>query len=609
MEIPHLRFEVIKFCLSKFLSVLREDKRLLYSFLVAGSVFFVSIFCNVVLPLILKSIVQKLESTSANIPVLTAIIIGYGVLWTVAQIGEHVREMTSVRIVERTIRKLTNLFYFSILNHRSLQKVLPSTGAIINKLAVFREGFHNLVWGLLFFLLPTITEIICACGVLWYFYGWFYTSILLLAVGLFGICSYIGVSLYLKLQAVTNEISYQLSGFLSDRLYNIETVCALGNPSDEVSVLDSKLYDLENRTTKTKRVFETLRIIQGVIIGGALTLVVYHCVNNITLGNLHISDFVLINGYVLQFFIPLSSLGVILNEIFRSFADVSGMVGLMKSIPITEQMPGNVTFARAPSRIIAKNVSFSYTYGSNSFALKNINFELKAGWKVGIVGYSGSGKTTLGKLLSGLYEPDHGEISLDNTSLTSCDRPSLKSVICYAPQHVQIFNDTLEANILYGSQKASFRDLEHAIEASQLKELIPSLPDGLKTVLGEQGYSLSGGERQRIGLARVILRKPSIYILDEPTSFLDLKTEELILKYFQSQEKISTQIIIAHRLHMLMDADWIIMLKHGEIIAQGKPRSLLDNSSPFIELWELDNNGGIHEVPIATKETSIKKAS
>lgn len=609
MEISSSGLEVIRFCFSKFFHVIKEDKNLFYSFTLAVGVFLIALLFNVTLPLMLKYTVQALEGKLNNPQLILMVVLGYGFMWTVAQIGEHIREMASVRAVERALRKFINSFYETILTQPNPQKRLPPTGSIINKLSIFREGFHNLIWGILFFLVPTIMEILCACLILWYFYGGFYSVILLITVILYSFCTYCGVSLYLKYQIQTYDQSALVSGFLSDRLFNIETVSSLGNPQSEGSLLNNKLKDLEDKTTKTKQIFETVRVVQGVIIGSALTLIVYHSVNSIIKGNQNISDFVLINSYMLQFFTPLSSLGIILNDIYRSFAEVSGMIELMKANSEDKRVSGNLIPPSTPTNLTVKDVAFSYITRDRSFLLKDINISIKAGWKVGIVGHSGSGKTTLGKILSGLYVPEKGEILLNDIRYSSYEHQALKSVISYTPQQVQIFNDTLRANIMYSNPDASSQELEIAIKESQLNEVINGLPYGVDTILGEQGQSLSGGERQRIGIARAILKRSSIYILDEPTSFLDLKTEELILNYFRSQEKIMTQIIIAHRLHMVMDSDWIIMLEKGEVIAQGSPQHLKRTCSSFRELWELDKHESSSQTLTISRKMKVKRAS
>lgn len=601
--------EVVKFCLIKFFSVIKDNRYLLRSFFIAIGVFVIALLFNVTLPLILKFIVQSLED-KVNTPQLILVAVGgYGFMWTIAHIGEHIREMTSVRAVERALRKLINSFYETILEQSNPQNRLPSTGTIINKIWIFREGFHNLIWGLLFFLLPTLMEILCACVVLWYLYGGFYTAILLITIALYSVCTVYGVSLYLKHQTETYNQSALVSGFLSDRLFNLETVNSLGVPQREVEHLNHKLENLENKTTKTKQVFETVRVVQGVIIGSALLLVTYHSVNNIIEGRQVLSDFILINSYIIQFFTPLSSLGLIVNDIYRSFAEVAGMIDLMKSALSEKRKSGSLMPLSGPQSLLAKNLCFSYKANSYYFLLKDINISLQPGWKIGIIGQSGSGKSTLGKLLSGLYEPEKGEILLNNLPFSSYNLLALKASIAYAPQQVQLFDDTLVANILYANPKATTSELENAIQGAQLDEIIRKLPQGLDTFLGEQGQSLSGGEKQRIGIARAIIKQPSLYILDEPTSFLDLKTEELVLDYFRSQERKTTQIIIAHRLHMVMDADWILFMEKGQIIAQGSPDTLIYTCPSFKELREIDNNEHNSQTIRAPQRVRVERAS
>jgi ABC-type multidrug transport system fused ATPase/permease subunit len=588
MENPPSAVNSIKFCFSKFFAVIRGDKRLLGGFFVAIGIFLVALLFNISLPLILKFIVQSLETKIINPQLFLFAVGGYGFVWTVAQIGEHIREMTSVRAIERTLRKLTTSFYEAILNQPNLHKRLPSTGSIINSLAIFREGYQNIIWGLLFFLLPTLLEILCACGILWYLYGGFYSSILFSTIALYAICTAFGVSRYLKHQTQALELSGQVSGFLSDRLFNIETVNSLGSPTRELSLLNEKLFLLEGKTAKTKQIFETVRVMQGIIIGCALTLVTYKCVSNIIAGHQGLSDFILLNSYIIQFFSPLSSLGVVMNDLYKSFAEVAGFIRLIKLSEDGKIVSGTIVPESKIPSISTRDLCFSYNLDNSSFLLKDINISLEAGWKIGIVGPSGSGKSTLGKLLGGLYLPETGGMFFDGIPYSSYDHQALKSSIALTPQHVQLFYDSMRGNILYANPFATPTELNDAIEAAQLKEVIDRLPNGLETFLGEQGACLSGGERQRIGIARALLKKPRLFILDEPTSFLDLQTEELILVHFRSLQGRSTQIIIAHRLKTIMDADWVLFMERGEVIAQGRPESLLHNCSSFRALWELD---------------------
>ena len=581
--------KIIQFCFSNFFEEVKSDKNLFNAFFLAISIFVLAVIFNVSLPLILKFIVQSLDNRKSNHQLIFIAIFGYGFMWTVAQIGEHVREIASVRTIERVLRKLTLTFYQTVICQALPHEGSISTGSTINKLFLFRDGFQNLVWGLLFFLLPTIVEIVCACFVLFHLYGSFYAISLLVTITIYAVCTAYGVFYYLKHQNQTLKLSTNVFGFLSDRLFNIETVNCFCDPKRELSIFDEKLIKLENKTKKTKRIFETIRVIQGLIIGFSLTFVTYKSIYNILQGNQDLSDFILINSYVIQFFLPLSSLGLVMNDIYKSFAEVAGFLELLPPRQVNIPESKNIALDDKTASLSAKGLSFSYQSNNSLFSLKDISISLKPGWKVGIVGNSGSGKSTLGKLLAGLYKPHEGELLLNGISYSEYDRSLLKKKITMAPQHVQLFYDTLLANILYANPDATLEELQNAIEVTQLKEVIDKLPAGLDTFLGEQGARLSGGEKQRIGIARAILKKSILYIFDEPTSFLDLKTEERILGYFNTQQKKVTQIIITHRIHTIMDADWILVMEDGRLTSQGSPKYLVNHSQVFKRLYELEN--------------------
>ncbi len=576
----------IRFCFTKFFEVISCDKYLLITFFIAIVIFIIAILFNVSLPLILRFIIQSLlDRNSSNQQVIIFAVCGYGFIWTIAQVGEHIREISSIRAIEKTLRKLTLQFYEITISHFNPHRESHSTGSIINKLAIFRDGFQNLIWGFLFFLLPTLVEILSSCIILWYIYGFYYSAVLFITIIFYSLLTSFGLHYYIKYQSKTIEISCQISGFLSDRLFNIETVNYFGNPKRELQLLDDKLIHLEDKTTKTKQIFEMIRIVQGIVIGCALTLITYKTINNILKGNQDLSDFILINSYIIQFFLPLSSLGIVMNDIHRAFGEISGFLDLINPKETKKLVSNNLVPSNVPPSLYMKGLCFSYEDNNHSFLLKDISIYIKPGWKVGIVGPSGSGKSTLGKLLGGFYQPNIGEVFYNGTPYSSYDAKSLKKIIALAPQHVQVFNDTMLENILYANPDSSKEMLERAVRAAHLKEVINTLPNGINTFLGEQGACLSGGQKQRIGIARSIIREPLLYILDEPTSFLDIKTEKFILKFFESQRNKVTQIIITHQLHTLMNADWILVMKKGQLLAQGDPSFLINNCEFFRELW------------------------
>ncbi len=229
-----------------------------------------------------------------------------------------------------------------------------------------------------------------------------------------------------------------------------------------------------------------------------------------------------------------------------------------------------------------ENVSFSYNKGSS--VLKNISFEIKPGQTVAIVGTTGSGKTTLTKLISRLYDVNEGKILIDNVDIRDYALESLRSQISYIEQDVFLFSTTIFENIAFG-RVSSIEEVEKAAKQAQAHQFISEFPNGYSSEVGERGVQLSGGERQRVAIARAFLTDPRILILDDSTSAIDSETEDKIQRAIHNILKDRTTIIITHRLSQIRWADLIIVLKSGEIIAQGTHEELLKTSDEYQKIF------------------------
>ncbi|MCK9224659.1 MAG: ABC transporter ATP-binding protein/permease [Candidatus Muirbacterium halophilum] len=230
------------------------------------------------------------------------------------------------------------------------------------------------------------------------------------------------------------------------------------------------------------------------------------------------------------------------------------------------------------------NLNFKYEK-SESIILENINIEIKNGDKIALVGESGAGKSTLVSLLPRFYEPEYGQILIDNIDITNITQNSLRENIGIVQQNVFLFDDTIRNNILYGKPDASEEDVINAAIYANIWDYIKSLPEGLDTEVGERGVRLSGGQKQRISIARVFLKNPSILIFDEATSSLDTESESLIQ---ESMEKLSigrTTIIIAHRLSTVRNADNIFVMNKGKIIESGNHYNLIELKGFYFNLY------------------------
>ncbi|MBO4319666.1 MAG: peptidase domain-containing ABC transporter [Treponema sp.] len=248
---------------------------------------------------------------------------------------------------------------------------------------------------------------------------------------------------------------------------------------------------------------------------------------------------------------------------------------------------GLFSLTEAQGSISMKNISFSY--GTRGITLKDISLDIKAGQKVAFVGPSGSGKTTLLKLLLKFYKSDSGDILLDGKNIRDIKTESYRSFFGYVPQDILLFSGTIQENIAWGNDDATAEDVFTAAKDAQALEFIARLNDRFATKVGEKGASLSGGERQRIALARILLRKPRILVLDEATSSLDSISEASIMKTIDKIGKNITTIIVAHRLSTIKNCDRIFVLNEGHVVESGCHQSLLLQKGVYAEMWNSQN--------------------
>ncbi len=282
---------------------------------------------------------------------------------------------------------------------------------------------------------------------------------------------------------------------------------------------------------------------------------------------------------------PLKQLTTINNEFQKGMAACSSVFEVLDRHD--EDDSGKVKLERANGHIAFNDVTFTYP-GKHTPALHNVSFEAKPGQSIALVGRSGSGKSTISSLLTRFYSPQEGQITLDDIPLNDIDLKCLREQFALVSQHVVLFNDTIANNIAYGSQhKVTRKQIEDAASIAHVTEFLAQLPDGLDTIIGENGLMLSGGQRQRIAIARAILCDAPILILDEATSALDTESERLIQDALETLQQRCTSVVVAHRLSTIENADTIIVVEQGRILEMGKHQELLDKKGHYAQLHAL----------------------
>ena len=241
------------------------------------------------------------------------------------------------------------------------------------------------------------------------------------------------------------------------------------------------------------------------------------------------------------------------------------------------------------------DVDFAYPEKTRSTLFKGLNFKIKPGEKVGLVGPSGGGKTTITQLLLRFMDVQDGEITIDGQNIAAITQSDLRSRIAYVSQEPILFHRTLAENIGYGNHEADQQVIEGIAKMANAHEFIAKLPKGYDTLVGERGVKLSGGQRQRVAIARAMLKNAPILVLDEATSALDSESEVLIQDALWKLMEGRTAIVIAHRLSTIQKMDRIIVLEDGQIVEQGSHKELLRKDGTYARLWAHQSGGFIED--------------
>lgn len=541
------------------------------------------IILNAGVLLLFKYVISLLSQQPAPL-FLTFILIAYGITWTLNQAITQARPYALSTLLEESANRVS-LALFSHLHALSLRFHLSRhTGSISTALNRAHHGIEALFWGLLIFLIPTTLEVLLALGIIWYLYGILYGVLVLLFLGLYIIGNIVSLSWSQRAHEMYNEKRSFAHAFMIDSLLNFETVKYFGGQKFEYSFYKKALDAQKAAAQKVNMLSSLSRLVQALIIGAGLTILTYftgHAVLNKTMA---ISDFVLINAYVLQFVMPLSYIGYILQQIRKGFVDLSTAIELLETKPEIVDSPNAITLPPSPATIAFNHVSFSYE--PQREILHDISFTVPAGHTVALVGPTGSGKSTIARLLFRLYDVTSGSITIHGHDIRTITQESLHALMGVVPQDTVLFNNTLFYNIAYGNPHATKDDVEKAAHLAHLEKFIHSLPEGYQTRVGERGLKISGGEKQRIAIARTIIKNPVIYIFDEATSALDTHTEKEIQQNIKEISKNATTLIIAHRLSTIIDADEILVFDAGQIVERGNHHQLLAHHGLYSRLWQ-----------------------
>jgi len=540
---------------------------------------------NVGVPLILKEVVDSLDAQTAMLALPLALLAAYGILRFSTTLFAELRDIVFVRVTQRAIRRVA-LTVFRYMHSLSLRFHLErQTGGVSRDIERGTRGISTLLSYMLFSIIPVVLEFSLVAAILLAKFDWRFAAVTFAAVAVYLTFTVTVTEWRMEIRRRANELDSRANTRAIDSLLNYETVKYFNNEEYEARRYDENLQKYESAAVKNEASLGILNIGQSLIIAVAVTLLMVLAAQGVVSRSLTLGDLVLVNGLLIQLYIPLNFLGMVYREIKQALADMDRMFRLLSQDREIADRPGAQPLAAGKAAVRYEHVDFSYD--ARRQILHDVSFEVPAGSKVAVVGASGSGKSTLARLLFRFYEVDAGRVTVNGVDIRDVTQSSLRAAIGIVPQDTVLFNDTILYNIHYGRPEASLEEVVEAAKAAHIHEFIESLPDRYESRVGERGLKLSGGEKQRVAIARAILKNPSILVFDEATSALDSETEQGIQAELDRIARGRTTLVIAHRLSTVMDADQILVLEAGRIVERGTHRELLERNGAYAQMWAL----------------------
>ncbi len=379
------------------------------------------------------------------------------------------------------------------------------------------------------------------------------------------------------------------SSFLQEHLASVIQVQLLHQEKNEIQGFE-KCARARMKALNHRELVEVLftSCYMAIVSLGVITILGYGGYQ-VFAGVLTIGGMVAFYSYMGRLFDPLRAAVDIYSQLNRLGTNIRRILEVTEMIPGVPELPNAVNLP-SPTRGYVEMDRVSFCYRGGEPVLDGIHLKLEPGEKIALVGMSGSGKSTIAKLIARLYDANGGAVYIDGIDVRNVRLASLRTKVCYLLQDAVIFNRTVKENLLLGNPSATERELEHAVEIADLKELVRRLPQGLDTPVGPRGNALSGGERQRLALARAVLQNPSILLLDESTSALDAPSERRVFMNLAAYFPRQTIVFVSHRIAALKWVDRIIVLNHGVIEEQGTHDQLILTGGMYSHL---------HSVPAA----------
>jgi ATP-binding cassette subfamily B protein len=509
----------------------------------------------------------------------------------------------SSRIGEGLIYDLRSLVFAHVQKQSIAFFTRTQTGALISRINSDVIGAQQAFTSTLSGLVSNVVSLVLV-GITMLILSWQITIFSLLMLPLFLIpTKWVGR----RLQSLTREsftLNSEMSSTMTER-FNVSgamLVSLYGQPLLEEAgfrVRARRVADIGIKTAMLNRLF----FIALTSVAAIATAIAYGIGGHLAInGGLTVGTLLAITALLARLYGPLTALSNVRIDVMTSLVSFERVFEVLNLEPMVKDRSGAIALKSLKGKIEFKNVDFSYPNAqeislaslesvakaetvTSGIVLKGLTFTVEPGTTTALVGPSGAGKTTISALIPRLYDVTGGSIQIDGNDIRDVTLESLRNSIGVVMQDAHLFHETIGENLRYAKQDATQDQMQSACEAAQIWDLIKSLPNGFETMVGERGHRLSGGEKQRLAIARLLLKSPSIVILDEATAHLDSENEQLVHAALSNALKGRTSIVIAHRLSTVREADQILVLDKGVIVEQGKHDELIARGGLYSELY------------------------
>jgi ATP-binding cassette, subfamily B, multidrug efflux pump len=405
-------------------------------------------------------------------------------------------------------------------------------------------------------------------------------AVLPLALVLFGVFGGISAPLFAKVQIRISA----LNTILQESLAGIKVVKAFAREDYERKRFNESVEALLKQQLSVSRTFAVLFPLVFVLAQIGQVLIVYFGGRQIVENQLSFGDYLSFSLYLAYVFLPIGQLGFIVSLMAQASASSTRIFEVLDAESEIKDKPNAVPMPPLKGQVTFKNVTFRYI-GDGEPVLNDVSFEAHQGQTIALLGATGSGKTSIINLLPRFYDPSQGAILIDGQDIRDVQLSSLREQIGIVLQETVLFTGSIRDNIAFGKPDATIEEVMAAAKAAEAHDFIMGFPQGYDTPVGERGATLSGGQKQRVAIARALLLNPRLLILDDSTSSVDLSTEYRIQKALDKLMKDRTSFVIAQRISTVVNADLILVLEKGRIVATGKHEDLMENSAIYAEIY------------------------